>query len=605
MTQTSVATTTFVGTPQSSLPASARVTRLAAAVVIALSATGRLAVNLSGYYLLDDYAFIGRAGRPDALSWSALTEPHLGHLMPAAHVVNWVVQAIAPWNYTLPAVLMSCGWLMCLMLMYGLLTRWLGTAPVVLLPLVAYAITPLTMQATTWWAAAFNSIPLQVCALVAARCILPLAGSQKRLDWRQQSVVFACFIVALAFFSKAVLLPLLFFGLAFAWSQGRGRAAWSHAWRAAPSLWLSLAVGVVLYLGAYWSTAGGERPPLGAAGPMELLARSARSITGALIPSWAGGPVDFTPGADPWGLPPSWVTALGVAALAGCIALVVRGSARSRRFALLTAVYATGCIALLTVGRQAFIEVSSGALRYFAEWSIPASLLIASLASDFLGPKPRRSNAARWVAAGLCMAVFCVVSLATTQRLADNPEARAIREVASTSLESLNSEAPGTILDQWAPAKVLTPLYGDYARSSWLYADAPGQARFAEQGDVLRTWDPAGRLVPARVEGPVARLAGTCATTTEGVQRLTMSGAVYPFTHVVQVTATSRVAAEVLISIGGGPAELWALPAGLVTAYRVQVAGNTTEIVIQAPPDSGACVTEVRVGASVVAEGTS
>lgn len=604
MTHTPLAVSDTTNADRVSVAYTERLTRSLAAVVIGLSATGRLALNLSGYYLMDDFAFIGRAGRPDALSWSALTEPHLGHLMPAAHVLNWLLQAVAPWNYTLPAVLMACGWLACLVLMYRLLTRWLGTRPVVLIPLVAYAVTPLTVQATTWWAAAFNSIPLQICALVAAGLILPIAHGRLRLNWREQVGVLACFVVALAFFSKAVLLPVLYFGLAYAWSPGRGRVAWTRAWRAAPLLWPAIAAGVIVYLAVYWMAADGGPSRLGSAAPLELLARSARSITGALIPSWAGGPVAFTPGADPWSVPPAWVTALGVAALTACITLVVRGSPRTRRLAVVTAVYAAGCIALLTVGRQAFIEVSSGALRYFAEWSILGSLLIGSVADDFLGARPNRLNAGRWVAAGVCMAAFCAVSLATTLRLADNPEARMIREVATTSLESLRSETAETILDQWAPTRILTPLYGDYARSSWLYSSAPGQARFAQQGDVLRIWDPTGRLVPARVEGPVAELSGPCVTTPQGVQRLTLSGSVFPFTHVVELTATSRFAVDALVSIGGGPPERWTLPGGTVTAYRVQVAGDTTGIVVKAPPESGTCVTDVRVGASVALEDT-
>jgi hypothetical protein len=577
----------------------ASLTGALAGVIIALSALARLVLNINGYYLLDDFAFLGRAARPDALSWSVLTEPHLGHLMPAGHMLTWLLQAVAPWNYAVPAVLMSCGWLACLVLMYSLLTRWLGRKPVVVFPLLVYALTPLTVQTTTWWAAAVNAIPLQICALLGAHLLLPLAQGQRRLTWPRQAAALACLLVALAFFSKAVLLPVLFFGLAYAWAPGRGLHALRQAWRSAPVLWSALGVAVFGYLASYWLALGDGRPRLGATAPLDFLGRAAQSISGALVPSWAGGPVEFTPGADPWSVPPAWVTGLGVAALVGCVVLAVRGSASSRRLALVAAAYAAGCVLMLTVGRQAFIEVSSGALRYFADWSIPATLLVASLARDALGNQPTTPLAWRWVAAGLCALAFTLVSIVTTIRLADNAEARIIRAVAVTSLESIRAETSGPILDQWAPSKLLVPLYGDYARSSWMYANVPGGQRFADQGNVLRAWDETGRLVSARVEGPAARSTAVCPSGTDTIQRLTLEGVAIPFTHVVEVQATSQVPTEVQISIGGGPRQAWHLPGGEVTAFRVQVAGGSREVVVETIPGSGACVSSVRVGAAV------
>lgn len=570
-----------------------------AGVIIALSALGRLVLNLNGYYLLDDFAFLGRAARPDALSWSVLTEPHLGHLMPAGHVLTWLLQALAPWNYAVPAVIMSCGWLACLVLMFSLLTRWLGMGPVVVFPLLVYAVTPLTVQTTTWWAAALNAIPLQVCALLGAHLLLPLAQGQRRLTWPRQAAALACLVVALAFFSKAVLLPVLFFGLAYAWAPGRGLHALRRAWRSAPVLWSALAFSVLAYLAFYWLALGDGRPRSEATTPLDFLGRATQSISAALVPSWAGGPVEFTPGADPWSVPPTWVTGLGVAALVGCVVLAVRGSTSSRRLALVAAAYAAGCVIMLTVGRQTFVEVSSGALRYFADWSIPATLLVASLARDMLGNQPTSPLAVRWVAAGLCVLAFTLVSLVTTIRLADNAEARVIRAVAVTSMQSLRAETSGPILDQWAPGKLLVPLYGDYARSSWMYANLPGSQRFADQGNVLRTWDETGRLIAARVEGPAARTTGACPSGTDTLQRLTLEGVAIPFTHVVEVQATSQVPTEVQISIGGGPRQAWYLPGGEVTAYRVQVAGGSREVVVETVPGSGACVASLRVGAAV------
>jgi hypothetical protein len=579
-------------------------TRKLAGIVITLSALGRLVMNLQGYYLIDDYAFIARASRSDALTWTVLMEPHQGHVMPAAHLVTWVLQAAAPWNYVLPALAMAAGWLMCLLLIYRLLTRWLGTVPVILIPLVFYAVTPLTVQTTTWWSAAMNAIPIQLCALLGVYLLLPLAHGAQRVGWRRQAGVLACAVVALMFFSKAIVLPILFVGVAVAWSPGRARAAWLRAWRAAPLLWLILVALPLGYGLTYLSLFGSSRPSTASFSALDLLIRSAQSVTGALLPSWAGGPLDFTPGGDPWGQPPTWVTGLAVASLAACTVLVVRGGTRSRRLAIVALAYAAGCIVLVSVGRQGYIPVSAGALRYFADLAVPLTLLLASLAQDSLGPQPRRALLGRWLTAGACVFAVGALSMGTTLRLADNPDARAVRDVAQASLASLQAESGGPLLDQWAPPKVLMPWYGEYARSSRLYAGVPSGVRFAEQGAALRIWDDAGRLLPARIEGPSARRLAPCPSTGEGDSRamLSLNGTVLPFTHAVEIRATSQRPTTIRMSIGEGPPETWSLPGGPTTAYRYQVTGPSPEVLIESDAAAAACVTSIRVGTLVPSE---
>ena len=606
-------TLTAPGTQPAAMPGGARpdslrdLTRTLAGVVITLSALGRLVMNLQGYYLIDDYAFISRASRNDALTWTVLMEPHQGHIMPASHLVTWVLQQAAPWNYVLPALVMTAGWLMCLLLMYRLLTRWLGTVTVILIPLVFYAVTPLTVQTTTWWSAAMNAIPLQLCALLGVYLLLPLAHGAQRLGWRRQAGVLACAVVAVMFFSKAVVLPILFVGVAVAWSPGRARTAWLRVWRAAPLLWLVL-VGLSLGYGlAYLSLFGSSRPGIASFSALDLLSRSAQSVTGALLPSSAGGPLEFTSGGDPWGLPPTWVTGLAVASLAACSVLVVRGGTRSRRLAMVALAYAAGCIVLLGVGRQGYLPVSAGALRYFADLAVPLTLLLASLAQDSLGPQPRRALLGRWLTAGACVIAFAALSLGTTLRLADNPDARAIRDVAQASLASLQAESGGPLLDQWAPPKLLTPFNGEFARSSRLYAGVPSAARFAEQGAVLRIWDDAGRLLPARIKGPSARPLAPCPSAGDGESRtrLRLNGAVFPFTHAVEIRATSQQPTAIRISIGEGPPQTWSLPGGPTTAYRFQVTGPSPDVLIESDAAAAACVTLIRVGTLVPVEGGS
>ena len=599
--------------PPPTLPTSAvDVTRAAAVIVIGLSALARALLSFQGYYLLDDYAFLGRAGRADALDISTLIEPHLGHLMPAAHFVVWGTQAVAPWNYALPAAIMALGWLGCLMLMYRILCSWLGRTPVILLPLTAFAIAPVTVQATTWWAAALNSIPLQLCALGGVLLLTPLAHGATRLSWRRQVGVALLTCAALAFFTKGVLLPVLFFGVAIAWSAGTWRHAAIRALRLAPALWGALAAIAVTYALTYATLAPSSYVPTGSAGLLSLSTRMGQSIIAGLIPSMIGGPVAFSAGADPLSAPPPWVIGLGLAALVGLIVGVARSTSTTRRLAGLCLVYAAGCIALIVLRQQGFTLAMAGAPRYFADLAIPATLMIASLGRDWLGLRPQRSTMDRWVVAGLVLVTFSTISLVTCARLIGNPYAADIRSTALASQESIASETESTVLDMWIPPRLLSPLfYGDYARSSVLFSATDAGPAFTDQATSLRLWTVDGRLRPARIEGPVAYgpahpSPSSCLVQPGETTTLQLNAPVVPYTHAVEMITTSTGATSVQVTIGGGPPRTWMLPEGRATMYAWMTAGPTTEVVVvPANADSTVCVISVRIGAPVLIEEAS
>lgn len=587
----------------SASPRAARAVRVACWVIIAVSAAARLALTLNGYYLIDDFAFLSRASRPDALSWDVLGAAHQGHVMPAAHLLTWTVQAVAPWSYVLPAVLMAAGWLACLILMYRLLVSLVGPTPVLVIPMAFYAATPVTVQATTWWAAAINAIPLQLCALTGVLLLLPLSQGAQRLKWWRQVGVIACLVVGLAFFSKSVLLTVLFAGVALAWAQVRGRRIVTVTWRAAPAMWVALVALPVIYAVAYLARAtAADEAPAGAS-VLGVIAYASRSVIGALLPSLVGGPMSLTANADAWGTPPPWVLGWATFALVAAILLVVRASTRTRRLAVLVAVYAVACIALLSFGRQGYVPLSAGALRYFADLAVPLTLLLASAACDVLPVSPRRRDIGRWLLAAIALVAFCFLSVATTLRISSNPEATAIRSVSLTSLEALRQEPAGPILDIWAPSLMLSPLYGEAARSSRLFAQAPSAARFADQGSALRVWSQDGRLLPARVTGPTATRMVACPDAPGTPTTLALDGPLIAFSHVVALTASASAPAVVSVSIGGGPAVDWTLPQGESTQYRQQVAGGSGDVVV-AVPDGGpsVCVTSVRVGSATAVD---
>jgi hypothetical protein len=583
------------------------VTRRIAYIIIGISTLTRTLMAIDGYYLLDDYAFIGRSGRPDALSLSTLLEPHLGHLMPAAHVVVWVQQLLAPWNYALPALTMAVGWLVCLLLMYKILNSWLGTRPVLLIPLAVYAVTPLTIQATTWWAAALNAIPLQICALGGTLLLLPLAKGSPRLTAMRQIGVVVLTLIALAFFTKGVLLLVLFAGVAFAWSRGSTTKAVTRAFQSGPSMWVALVGITTAYSLWYGATVPTPSPPSGVTGILAIVDRIGQSVSAGLLPSAAGGPVHFSGGADPLSAPQLWIIGLGVAVVVALIVLVARSTVMTRRLAGVCIAYAIGCTALIAVRQQGFTLEMAASLRYFADLAVPATLLVASLSRDTLGSAPTRHTATGWIGAGLLVIVFSTVSVLTTAQLMGNPYSAAIRDTAIAAQESLAEEVESPVLDMWIPPLLLTPLYyGDYARSSVLFSQTSSGIEFAEQGRALRLWSEQGRLVPARIEGPVARgrpAFDTCDAPPGSPTSLQLSAPVVPFTHAVELTTASTGTTAAQVVIGGGPPRRWILPEGRATMYAWMLAGGTTDVtVVPDDPTVAVCVISVRVGKPVPLE---
>lgn len=587
--------------------ASADITRRFAYVIIGFSALARTLISIDGYYLLDDYAFIGRAGRSDALTLSTLLEPHLGHLMPAAHVVVWLQQLVAPWNYALPAITMAAGWLGCLLLMYRILGSWFGTTPVILIPLAVYAVTPVTIQATTWWAAALNAIPLQLCALGGTLLLLPLAKGSGRITAIRQVGIVAVTLIALAFFTKGVLLLVLFAGVAFAWSHGSIRQSAMRAFLAAPVMWIALVAVTITYSLWYSVIVPTPSPPSGITGIIAVVDRVAQSVTAGLLPSAAGGPVDFSVGADPLSAPRLWIVGLGAAALVALIVGVSRSTVVTRRLAAVCIAYALGCMTLIAVRQQGFTLEMASSLRYFADLAVPVTLLIASLSRDSLGLTPQRRAAAGWISAGLAVISFGAISALTTAHLVGNPYSAAIRDTALAAQDSLAGEAESPILDTWVPPLLLTPLYyGEYARSSVMFSHMPGDIAFADQGRALRLWSDEGRLVPARIEGPLARgrtTSDTCDTPPGSPTTLTLSSPVVPYTHAVELITDSSGPTAAQVVVGGGPPRRWMLPEGRATMYAWMLAGGTTKVtVVPDDPDAAVCVISVRVGNPVPLE---
>src|SRR5215471_11795597 len=92
-----------------------------------------------------------------------------------------------------------------------------GNRPVILLPLAVYLLTPLTIAGLGWMTAALESVPLQLATFMAinAHVCYVRSGHLRHLAAAAGWVAFG-----LAFFEKALVLPLLLLAITAAFFAG-------------------------------------------------------------------------------------------------------------------------------------------------------------------------------------------------------------------------------------------------------------------------------------------------------------------------------------------------------------------------------------------------
>lgn len=572
----------------------------------------RLIGNLQGFFLVDDFAFIARAASTPLLSREGLLDLYMGHFMPAGFALNWVVVHIAPFNYLLPALLMAVGWLVCVVLMRVLLLDWLGPRPLVIGLLAMYAVSPLPLQATAWWAAALNALPLHIAlltALIALRRRHRAGSTLARLAW--SGLILASCLVALSFFEKALLLPLMLAGVAVAWSpETRMTRAIRDAWTRTPGLWLALGAVCAAYIVVYLRMDQALVQPGTSPALASIADRAGLAVIGNGIPGAVGGPLAYTDldgvFADRIVDPPAWLQWSALVALAALIVLAVAGSTQSRRLMAVLGIYGGAIAVVVSGGRSLFVSEVALSPRYFADAAVPLTLAAAATAVAWLDRDTSRMASSRggsraaWIVGGSIAAVIAL-SLASTTAFFSGLRHQPSADATLRSLADLSAlPADVTLLDQPIADTILTPLASPYDVSSRFYALRT--PTFADQAPRLDVWTSGGVLAPGRIVGPRIGRPGICAWTADPTTTITLPDPVLNFVHTVELRVESPVATQADVTIGQGETVTWQFPAGESVQYRRQVGGGDTVTVTSSAP---MCVQSIAVGAAVPVEDAS
>ncbi|MGY1752556.1 hypothetical protein [Blastococcus sp. SYSU D01042] len=487
-------------------------------VALALVAvqTGLRIWVLSGRtYYGDDFDLLHLADRSALLSPSYLLTDYVGHLMPGAFLVAGLVERAGPLEWGPALVSLVALQLLASLALLRLLRVLLGDRPALLVPLALGLFSPMTLGFATWWAAALNSVPLQIglAWFLADAVLLARTGRRRHAVSGTAALVFA-----LAFYLKAVLVLPIGVGLLAVVllrdgvphpvraALRRGRALWAGS-------------GVVLAVWAVTYLATRETRVISDGSARDVLLTVTTGFE-ALAQAALGGPFswDIRPPSTPIaGLPASVVVAGAVLLLAACAGtvLLLRGAAAV--WALVVVTVAAGLL-MAALGRSGagLGEVAPRAYRYYAVESVLLPVAVALLAS--LPPRRTRDPAVVRPAAGFPRWAVPFVAVLTAlfvggSLLSTAGYARAWREdrtagYLATARASLAAAGPTPLLEQPLPSDVLSDWSYPGNLTSHALAPLPDRPPFSSSTPELRLLDDAGHLVPARLEPGIRVLWG-------------------------------------------------------------------------------------------------
>ncbi|WBB55540.1 hypothetical protein [Verrucosispora sp. WMMD573] len=349
--------------------------RTAALAIVAISVLWRAQLASRGFLAADDYVMITQAAE------SELTIEHLltlynNHLMPAGRLITWLITehlGMVYWPYVL---LMALGQAILGMAFFRLLRRLLRPSWLLLLPLGALMFSPLTLEATSWWAVGVNMLPMQIAMVLAmsAQVGYVQTGRKRHLVTLTLSV-----LLGLLFFEKAILAVALVFLLTAALYADGGlfRTIWTTIRRWWPS-WLLLTALSLGFLAAYLSNSESSlRRPTSVG---EVFTFLTQMLGSTVVPGLVGGPWQWLGAGDgaPVAAPPElgiWVAWTIFVAL---VVATVRRRRRAGRAWLLLGSYlvlVAGMLAATRLG-STFSGVAGGVPRYVSDVVVVAAICL-------------------------------------------------------------------------------------------------------------------------------------------------------------------------------------------------------------------------------------
>ncbi|MEV0805795.1 hypothetical protein [Micromonospora sp. NPDC050200] len=349
--------------------------RAAAVAMIVISVVWRTQIAFRGYLAADDYVMITQATESN-LTVGYLLSLYNNHFMPAGRLLIWLVTNAFGLTYWPYALMMTAGQAVLSVAVYRLLRTLLRPSRLLLVPLGLFLFSPLTLEATSWWAVGANMLPMQLAMVLALGAQLKYVRTGRH---RHLVSLALAVLLGLLFFEKALLVvPLVFlFTACFFGEGGPIRAVLTTLRRWWPS-WVTLTAVTGAFLGAYLlrSESSLRRPD----SVGEVFSFLTQLIGSTLVPGLLGGPWRWLGAGDgaPVVAPPELGTWIAWTVFGVLVLLTVRRDRAAGRAWTLLGGYLLLVAALLAATRlgSVYSGVAGGVPRYVSDVVVVAAVCI-------------------------------------------------------------------------------------------------------------------------------------------------------------------------------------------------------------------------------------
>jgi hypothetical protein len=577
------------------------------------------------YFRQDDFHVIELA-LSHSFTWRYLTFVGAGHLIPAVYAVAWVVARISPYSWglagTITVVLLAAADLAALRLLRTLF----GTRPAILIPLAVYLLTPLTMPDLGWWTSAIESLPLQVATFMALNAQVYYVRTRR---FRHAVAAAAWLLFGLVFFEKALILPLLLFGVTSAFLADGSwlraiRSSLVDYWRGW-ALQLAIVAGYLAILLASLQTSS-VRPgiPGSNAGVFTFIGKI---IKDTFAPGALGGPWQWLPSGDAeyaYSAPPGALAWLSLIVAAAVIVASIWSRVHAwRAWTILGGWLLAADIVPVLIGRIQELGPTLIGLetRYVADAAPVLAICLGLAFWPVVGSPDAVSN--RWavsapgqpgrMAAAGAVGAFLIGSVWSVQAYLNVTTSSPDRTFIANARAAVAQAPSGTVIfDDPAPSSVMLGIFGRYAYVSQVVgpmesAAAKAGLRFTPRPDGtidhLMVFSADGTLRQALVlgEGGVPGRRG------QNCQSVRRGRVVVYFVHPTPTTsqvlhlaylASGTVSGDYALVSYGTSSQVLTVRQGLHDAY-LPVRGSADNVVLSGPAVAGLCVGGAQAGVVV------
>jgi hypothetical protein len=593
---------------------------VAAIGMIGAQLVWKAAVLSHFYFWQDDFVYFDRA-LEHGLSWQYLTTLQAGHLDPGPFTLSWVLARISLYNWPLVATVLLLILLASCLALLRLLRTLFGNRPAILIPLVIYLVSPLTVPDLVWWSNGIEGVSLALATFMALDAHVRYVRAGRP---RHVIIAAAWLLVGMLFFEKGMVLPFLLFAVTSAffvegrWIQAALRAAVRY-WKA----WLLYAAVLAGYASVFavLLTAPGAVPGKRGA-PQDVLGFMTDLVKNTFLPGAFGGPWHWFPNkVEAFSAPPTaliWLSLL--AALAIMAVSIWHRRYAWRAWAILAAWLVVADMVPIIAGRlvltnRTFLPFLALDTHYVAD-AVPILAICLGLAFwPVVGQPDRRrmrsehaaTGQAVPVATGIALGAFFFGSLWSVQGYVNVTTTQPGRAFIANARQALAEVPRGTVIaDQLASSNLMSALLlGPYGYDDEVIGKmAPGKVRWTRQPDGtianLKVFAPDGSLWPAAVVGvyskPIPGNKGCWPARGEDIQvPLRTVARVTNGPQTLRISYVSSLAQHVFVYFGGRWRPV-GLKQGLNTAY-LPVQGSGSSVLVATPGNNGKlCVGSTAVG---------